>query len=564
MVRFLVTVPNIFRSKKYWYLFAVLLVVLTIINLPGPVKADYNYIAIYPYGSTDKQKLEHLVTIAKEMRDHRNALYQGIKELNLENSYQWYRFAVRPVKYGGNTYYDRLIPVLKEISKLKDKIKSNYEIENMTPDKDGVYHWDQYSDQEIIDIEYQLFGNKNDIYAKNIVVNSPYLTEFKSIELLDLDGIIPPDPLEDFEEFTEIDITDNLTISSNIVDFDITENATCILHKTYPAGMFDNYEHLLRAEFNRGVGWQLYQLPIMTYADSVAPVPPEDYYGLEVNWGGGYKNICVYNRYDFSTERDYSIELTDGQEYYLTITKDHDDFYLDIDTGGYGSVNIDTVYIELQENYSYEVLHIFHRQNESGTDSVTGYIKNVDLQDGGEWLLPPDDFAVIDNGATSGTANWTMPEAAQNVMVRIKRGELPADQADGELVYFGNGESANYSGMSLLTTEYFWVVWAEYDGVYSSTYNYDSIGGGTVDIIINWSDIPLVYFGIAFSLVLILINVISKSPSPILYLGASVLLVGVYFEPEIFDTYYQAGAAIVILFCWIMAFFHWRAKRNYG
>lgn len=52
--------------------------------------------------------------------------------------------------------------------------------------------------------------------------------------------------------------------------------------------------------------------------------------------------------------------------------------------------------------------------------------------------------------------------------------------------------------------------------------------------------------------------------SPILWIAALVCFIGIYFEPDIYDTYYQVGAGIVMIFCLMMCTFHYKQNRRGG
>jgi hypothetical protein len=76
------------------------------------------------------------------------------------------------------------------------------------------------------------------------------------------------------------------------------------------------------------------------------------------------------------------------------------------------------------------------------------------------------------------------------------------------------------------------------------------------------SDFPLVYVGLIFGVIIIFLAAYLRSP--ILWVGALVCFIGVYFEPDLFDTYYQVAVGIVMIFCLLMATFHYKAKRYGG
>lgn len=85
--------------------------------------------------------------------------------------------------------------------------------------------------------------------------------------------------------------------------------------------------------------------------------------------------------------------------------------------------------------------------------------------------------------------------------------------------------------------------------------------GDEISLVIS-SNVALVYVGMILGLVLIFVAAILKSP--IIWIAALVCFIGVYLEPELFDTYYQVAVGIVMVFCLIMCTFHYKAKRYGG
>jgi membrane protein YdbS with pleckstrin-like domain len=71
---------------------------------------------------------------------------------------------------------------------------------------------------------------------------------------------------------------------------------------------------------------------------------------------------------------------------------------------------------------------------------------------------------------------------------------------------------------------------------------------------------PLALIGIIMGLGIMLINIWLKSP--LLWLCAAICFIGVWFEPALSDTYYQAGAIVLIVACFIMATFNYRQRRS--
>lgn len=74
------------------------------------------------------------------------------------------------------------------------------------------------------------------------------------------------------------------------------------------------------------------------------------------------------------------------------------------------------------------------------------------------------------------------------------------------------------------------------------------------------NEIPVAYIGLLMGFVLIFAAALLKSP--LVWLAAFVCFIGIYFEPEIFDTYYQVAAGVMMVFCLIMATINYQQKRR--
>ena len=93
--------------------------------------------------------------------------------------------------------------------------------------------------------------------------------------------------------------------------------------------------------------------------------------------------------------------------------------------------------------------------------------------------VAPSSFSLTDQGAITVTANWTLEGDGPYVMIRAARDEYPTATTDGELLYYGPGDSANVTGFSLETTKYWASIWgyASDNIVYSALYDTAYIGG---------------------------------------------------------------------------------------
>ncbi len=161
------------------------------------------------------------------------------------------------------------------------------------------------------------------------------------------------------------------------------------------------------------------------------------------------------------------------------------------------------------------------------------------------------------------TLTWNRSDYAERVRI-VRHYADTVDSIDDEYeVYEGTAETCDDNGYPCIMPTYY-TVW-EWNAVgwqlIPNTYFIagQTIEGEKMDVNIN---ISIVLIGLIMGLVLMLFAGIFRSP--ILWLAAFVCFIGIYLEPEVFDTYYQVGAGIVMIFCLIMATFHYRANKYGG
>ncbi len=69
--------------------------------------------------------------------------------------------------------------------------------------------------------------------------------------------------------------------------------------------------------------------------------------------------------------------------------------------------------------------------------------------------------------------------------------------------------------------------------------------------------------GLCIAFAITILAIITKAA--LVWIGAMVCWIGAYFETPMQDTYYNVGMGIMALFCVIMAFWKYQAKRSkYG
>ncbi|MDD2702284.1 MAG: fibronectin type III domain-containing protein, partial [Sideroxydans sp.] len=70
-------------------------------------------------------------------------------------------------------------------------------------------------------------------------------------------------------------------------------------------------------------------------------------------------------------------------------------------------------------------------------------------------------------GSTNINLSWVRGEGTSNVLIRYATDDYPATVADGTQIYFDSGSGYNHTGLSGGTT-YYYTIWGESGGVYSS------------------------------------------------------------------------------------------------
>lgn len=172
----------------------------------------------------------------------------------------------------------------------------------------------------------------------------------------------------------------------------------------------------------------------------------------------------------------------------------------------------------------------------------------------------PDALDLTDSGGNVITANWTAAENADDYLLRFKRSEYPASVTDGQQAYYGAGLTSDISGLSLQTTKYYFRVWAENAQGYSSCYAEKTIGGeGLMDISGNLLvSLPAGFYVMCFALALIVISFFLKSP--LIKIAVILCMLAVVFEPEFKDTWFQAGAVVVMIWAALSGFFTFKQR----
>lgn len=74
-------------------------------------------------------------------------------------------------------------------------------------------------------------------------------------------------------------------------------------------------------------------------------------------------------------------------------------------------------------------------------------------------IFPPTDFTLTDLGTITVSGNWTPGVNSTYTMIRVSRSGYPSTTDGGELAYYGDGTTDNWSGYALETITYYFSAW---------------------------------------------------------------------------------------------------------
>ena len=180
---------------------------------------------------TDYEKLGAVYSLIEQMRLEHNR--QGAKARDNREKYEinWSAYT--------KEFKKKISPLLLEQNRLKGIIRRN------AYSKD---EWKQLDEDAEGLANLALFGDKVLERSKPTKATSNLLTELKAIRLDELVGDVPPDPLEDFTTFTEVDENGDIAITANKIDvLDMNTDAISYVWKDYGVDHFTGtWEHLLK------------------------------------------------------------------------------------------------------------------------------------------------------------------------------------------------------------------------------------------------------------------------------------------------------------------------------
>ena len=222
-----------------------------------------------------------------------------------------------------------------------------------------------------------------------------YISEHWDSELdigairLDVDTLEPPDPLEDFTTWTEVDEGGDLTVIANKVSFSaMPRDVTDYVHKTH--NVSGDFEYLFDAQTTGHTG-TLGIVGLITIADTLGAIvdyidASEYFLSAQLFREASGDRFILREREGATVNQDLSPFETAGVRYYSTLKMDRaiGSFgqlqwkrYTDIDRTSL----FNTLSISLLQNNSASKLQVAVSRNDpTNTDTITGDISNLDLQ----------------------------------------------------------------------------------------------------------------------------------------------------------------------------------------
>lgn len=171
-------------------------------------------------------------------------------------------------------------------------------------------------------------------------------------------------------------------------------------------------------------------------------------------------------------------------------------------------------------------------------------------------------FTVVNNGDNTSTAEWILSTYALGVRLVRDYIAYPIDRDSPHNIYEGTGITVDDIGLFPYVDKFYRIY--EYNEVGWSSYSQATVGREVMNVTIEGTPqlmtmFPPAIYGVAIGLVLILINL--KAKMALLWLAAAICFIGVFFDPALSDTYYQAAAIVIIIACLISGFFGYKSKK---
>jgi len=299
-----------------------------------------------------------------------------LKKNGLVSDKQFYVYAHRPRRRGGNVFDQHLSPLLEERNSLRVQVKNDY------CEVYGI-NWHNLAMEDRHSLSLLIYGNKKEIRQKPTKATYPLLDALKAVDVTKLIGEIPPDPPQDFEaDYTEVDEDGDITLATvRATVSSMRRDALSYVRLVHEIA--GDFEHLLDINVTDDFG----------AAANVGWWAISDGYNTEQQMGDNNNGIRVYTY--ASTERLYITDFTNDNEDYRDNTTGA--WYLKIgraSTVGTIKIYTDAIREDLDDLVSItcgtdtydDIYSITSRQSDAdAADSGSGYCENLDLQEAAGW-----------------------------------------------------------------------------------------------------------------------------------------------------------------------------------
>jgi len=316
--------------------------------------------------NTARKRLDACESLIRQFIGHHN---QVVPTMTKE---QKYLYAHRPIQRGGNEFDKALLPLLQERNALRLVVRREY-----ISDED----WHKLDMSERIILSEQLFGLKVEARERDTKATCTELDALKNFDLNSLRSIVPPDPVENFTTYTEVDTGEDLTVTvTRITGVNAVSNDAPRVYYDKAASHFTgDFEHLVTVYASdidnaKYIGcWtltsveraSLYQASLNN--DGMAVAMYDDSYYIALQTFEGADGSDSYNG-------------EPNTPYYLTIARASTTGTCKIYSDAARTALVDTLSITCPTT-AYRYIYAWHMLY--GADTNSGYVENLDLQEGG-------------------------------------------------------------------------------------------------------------------------------------------------------------------------------------
>ncbi len=322
---------------------------------------------------TDKEKLASVFSLIEQLRLEHNR--QGALARSDWGKYQdkWYVYALRPRRLGGNLFTQELLPLLQESNRLKGIIrKANY----------TDSEWKALAFEERVSANQTLFGDKAALKELPTRATSPYLDNSKTIELGKVTPFSVPDPFQDFTGYTEVDEDTDITVTSTKIDV-VTMRRDALSYVRSPdfgAGHFGDFEHLITFYQTSGDRYSIASFWAVSNGSNTIQQMDTNNEGMDARiYNVAGANVPEMYILDSTNDNADSYTGTNATIYYCTFERSGTTLTNKIydDSGRTNLLDTPTITCGATTyRYVYGL-----QSRESGTESITIYSENLDIQE---------------------------------------------------------------------------------------------------------------------------------------------------------------------------------------